>query len=98
MATKTPMKDMVVILPGITGSVLQKDGRDLWGASIQAISRIAISGGEVLQQLKLQGEDSEGNYYGDGIVATRLVADAQIIPGLVKILDGYSQTFPTNYQ
>lgn len=92
MATKTPMKDIVVILPGITGSVLQKDGKDLWGASIQAISRIAISGGEVLQQLRLQGEDAGGNYYGDGIVATRLVADAQIIPGLVKILDGYSQT------
>ncbi|MBE8988710.1 hypothetical protein [Nostoc sp. LEGE 12450] len=37
MADKTPMQDMVVILPGITGSVLQKDGKDLWAVSGQAI-------------------------------------------------------------
>ncbi len=89
---KTLMNDLVVILPGITGSVLQKDGKDLWGASSQAIFDIVISGGKNLQQLKLKGTDSGGDYYGDDIKATRLVADAQIIPGLIKILDGYSQT------
>jgi hypothetical protein len=86
------MKDIVVILPGITGSVLKKNGRDLWGASAQAIFDIVLSGGENLQQLKLKGTDSGGVYYGDGIKADRLVDDAQLIPGLVKILDGYSQT------
>ncbi|MEM7595074.1 MAG: lecithin--cholesterol acyltransferase [Cyanobacteria bacterium P01_A01_bin.83] len=86
------MNDMVVILPGITGSVLQKDGKDLWGASIQAISRIFLSCGENLQQLKLEGTDSGGIEYGDGVKATRLVADAQIIPGFIKILDGYTTT------
>ena len=90
--TKTPLKDIVVILPGITGSVLQKDGKDLWGASAQAIFDIILSRGKNLQQLKLTGTDSGGDHYGDGIKATRLVSDAQLIPGLVKILDGYSQT------
>jgi hypothetical protein len=33
MPQKTPMRDMVVILPGILGSVLQKDGKDLWAVS-----------------------------------------------------------------
>jgi len=89
---KAPLKDLIVILPGITGSVLQKNGKDIWGTSWQAISTIALSGGNVLQELKLEGSDSGGLEYGDGIKATRLVSDAQIIPGLVKILDGYSAT------
>ena len=92
MTIKTPMRDMVVILPGITGSVLQKDGKDLWGISRQAIFQILKSKGQKLNQLKLQGTDSEGYEYGDGIKATRLVEDAQIIPGLIKIVDGYTQT------
>ena len=89
---KIPMKHLIVLLPGITGSVLQKDGKDLWGASAKAIFKIIKSGGKNLQALKLQGKDSGGDYYGDGIKADRLVDDAQLIPGLVKILDGYSQT------
>ena len=89
---KTKIKDIVVILPGITGSVLQKDGKDFWGASARAIFELIKSGGKNLQQLKLEGEDSKGDYYGDGIKANRLVGDALIIPGLIKILDGYSTT------
>lgn len=88
----TPLKDMVIILPGITGTVLKKDGKDLWGASARAIFNIVKSGGKNLQALKLKGKDSGGDEFGDGIIADRLVEDAQLIPGLVKILDGYSQT------
>lgn len=34
------MKDMVVLLPGIMGSVLQdRDGRDVWNLSLQAVLR-----------------------------------------------------------
>ena len=104
----TPLKDMVIILPGITGTVLQKDGQDIWGASKEAISEIIFSGGDVLQQLKLTSEDAlqdavrdnkpiqgtkaEDYEYGDGIRAARIVNDARILAGLVKILDGYCKT------
>lgn len=30
MNQKSKMRDMIILLPGILGSVLQKDGRDLW--------------------------------------------------------------------
>ena len=36
---KTRMKDLVVLLPGIMGSALQKDGKDLWDVSGQAIAQ-----------------------------------------------------------
>ena len=30
---KKVMRDVVVVLPGITGSVLQKDGKDVWNVT-----------------------------------------------------------------
>ena len=92
------------ILPGITGTVLAKDGKDIWGASKEALIQIAKSRGGVLQQLTLEEEDAlkdreiiegakaEDYAYGDGIQAARIVNDAKILAGMVKILDGYSKT------
>jgi hypothetical protein len=91
MSDKTPLKDLVVILPGITGSVLQKDGKDLWAVSGQAFWSIVRSKGKALDALKIQQDDPDAEDLGDGIKAVRLVEDAHILPGLVKI-DGYTQT------
>jgi pimeloyl-ACP methyl ester carboxylesterase len=91
MAHKIPMKDMVVILPGILGSVLRKDGKDLWAVSGQAIWQVFADSNEAIQNLKLVQDDPEAESLGDGILATRLVEDAHLIPGLVKI-DGYTKT------
>ncbi|XQQ07547.1 MAG: esterase/lipase family protein [Leptolyngbya sp. IPPAS B-1204] len=87
------MKDMVVIVPGITGSVLQKDGKDVWGVSLQAVWQLATSFGQSLQDLKVDHDDDDPEIadLGDGIRATRLVEDAHIVPGLIKI-DGYTRT------
>ncbi|TBA29347.1 lipase/acyltransferase domain-containing protein [Rhizobium ruizarguesonis] len=74
---------MIVMLPGISGSVLQRGGRDVWAVSGQAAWRALTSGGRSLKDLRLEGGEP------DGIVATRVIADAHIIPGLVKI-DGYT--------
>lgn len=87
----TDLKDIIVILPGITGSVLQKDGRDLWAVSGRAIWDIIKSQGNALDVLKVQQDDPDADDLGDGIKAVRLVEDAHIIPGLVKI-DGYTKT------
>ena len=88
--TKTPMKDVIVILPGIMGSVLQKDGRDLWNVSGQAIWEVLRSLGSRINDLKLENDDPEGGEIGDGVVPTSLIQDAHIIPGLWKI-DGYNE-------
>jgi hypothetical protein len=85
------MRDMVVILPGILGSVLQKDGQDLWNVSGQAIWQVVRSLGNRLQDLKLDRDDRNGGDLGDGIKATKLIADTHLIPGLWKI-DGYTKT------
>jgi len=85
------LRDLVVLLPGITGSVLQKDGRDLWGISGQSAWSLLSSAGLAMNELALAADDPETEDVGDGITAPRLIPDATIIPGLMKI-DCYSAT------
>jgi len=84
------MKDVVVLLPGILGSVLQKDGKDVWAFSGGAALRALLSLGGSVKDLELHGDDPEADDLGDGITATRLMPDLHLIPGLWKI-DGYGR-------
>ncbi len=88
---KQPMRDMVILLPGITGSVLQKNGQDVWAPSAQVVFGALSSLGRVLQDLRLTDDDPSVADLGDGVEASRLVPDVHLVPGLVKI-DGYSET------
>jgi pimeloyl-ACP methyl ester carboxylesterase len=91
MTNKALMKDLIIILPGILGSALQKDGKDLWAVSGQAVWQILTHSGEAVRNLKLSQDDPEAESLGDGIHATSLVQDTHLIPGFWKI-DGYTQT------
>lgn len=83
-------RDLIVVLPGITGSVLQKDGKDVWAGSRQAVFQALRTRFRSLHDLKLAGAaDSDDLDLGDGVVASRLVDDITILPGLMKV-DGYS--------
>jgi pimeloyl-ACP methyl ester carboxylesterase len=86
---KTRMRDMIVLLPGITGSVLKKDGRELWGLSFRALWNALPRPHVTLQQLKLGDDDLIKDDLGDGITATGLMPDAHLIPFFWKI-DGYT--------
>ena len=86
---KTRMPHLVLVLPGITGSVLEKDGSEIWAPSRQAIWTGLTSLGHSLQDLKIVHDDPEADDLGDRVVATRLSPNIQIVPGLIKI-DGYS--------
>lgn len=79
--------DIVVVIPGLIGSVLSKDGQPLWGTSPGALWRV-IAGG-ALNQLELGGADNEEDDLGDGISATALIDNVEMIPGLWK-QGGYS--------
>jgi hypothetical protein len=83
LAMAKPLRDVVVVLPGITGSVLRADGHDVWGLSGRAFWSWITSGGDSLQRLRLRdGDPGE-------VVADRLMPTTHLVPGLVKI-DGYS--------
>ena len=85
--------DVVVLLPGITGSVLvQGEGRsakEVWAPRPGAVLRGLLSLGRSLQALTVEDDDWRVDDLGDGVHATALVDAAHIIPGLWKI-DVYS--------
>ncbi|WP_315836288.1 esterase/lipase family protein [Bradyrhizobium prioriisuperbiae] len=86
MAWKYP--DIVVVVPGLIGTALLKDGRPLWGTSPGALW--GIVGGKALKELSLTGADNEDEDLGDGIVATALIDNIEVVPGLWKQF-GYSR-------
>jgi pimeloyl-ACP methyl ester carboxylesterase len=90
MARKRPVSDIVVLLPGILGSVLQRDGRDVWALSAGAAWRGLLSMGDSVKSLVLDGDDPQKADLGDGVVATRLMPDVHLLPGFWKI-DGYGK-------
>jgi hypothetical protein len=86
---KEPMGDVVVLLPGILGSVLARDGKDVWAPSPGAIGRALWTLGRSVRSLALDGDPWEQEDLGDGVVATRVMPDVHIVPGLWGI-DGYT--------
>ncbi len=84
---KTP--DVVVLVPGIMGSVLTQKGKDVWALSGSAIVRALFSLAGSVKGLALHGDDANADDLGDGVEAPRLMPDAHLIPGFWKI-DGYT--------
>lgn len=82
--------DVVVLLPGIIGSVLARNGKEVWAPSAGALMRALTSGGESILGLRMQGDDPTLDDLGDGVTATRLAPDVTIVPGFWKI-DGYGK-------
>jgi pimeloyl-ACP methyl ester carboxylesterase len=86
---KTELRDLLVFLPGIGGSVLQKDNDVLWAPSIGVAWQLLTRPSAHLAPLRLHGDDPERETLDDGVRAVGLVRDLHVIPGLWKI-DGYS--------
>jgi pimeloyl-ACP methyl ester carboxylesterase len=81
--------DVVVLLPGIMGSVLRKGSKDVWAPTPGAVLGGLITLGRDIKQLKL-GDDPLDEEEIDDVTAPRLMPDIHLIPGLWKI-DGYGR-------
>lgn len=86
-----PMSDLLVILPGIGGSVLARHGKPVWSPRPGAALRAALSLGSSIRDLQLSGDDPDIDDLGDGITAPALVPDLHVVPGLEWKIDGYSR-------
>ncbi|WP_051379788.1 lipase/acyltransferase domain-containing protein [Bradyrhizobium murdochi] len=85
------MRDVIVLLPGITGSVLTKHGTTIWGYSASSIGKALLTlGGTMERALALPHDDPEVDDLEDGIVADALMPDLHLLPGVWKI-DGYGK-------
>ena len=85
------MKDVVVLIPGIGGSALSKDGDEVWSFTAGAALRGVLSRGGTIKKLALDGDDPDADDLGDGVRATRLLPDFHVVPGLDWRIDGYGR-------
>jgi hypothetical protein len=73
------IRDLVVVIPGILGSVLVKDGREVWGASGRSVIDNLLTFGRAINVLKLKpGIGHEDPH--DGIIASRALPHLCMIP------------------
>lgn len=82
-------EDVVVVIPGITGSVLEKPDGERWALTGSAVARAIRTLGTSVFDLRLIGDDSDSATAPDGVIATGLLDDVHILPGLWRV-DGYS--------
>jgi len=88
---RTKMPHVIVLLPGITGSVLTKNGDVVWGYSAPtAVKSLFTNGAYISKALALPHDDPTADDLGDGVVATGLMPDLHLLPGIWKI-DGYTK-------
>lgn len=80
-------KDMIVLLPGIMGSILQQNGRNVWAISGQSLWNAVKSP----ESLLLEQDDPAVDDLGDGIIATSVMQEFYLVPGLAKVTDGYTK-------
>jgi pimeloyl-ACP methyl ester carboxylesterase len=84
----SPIKDVVVVLPGILGSTLAKEGKLVWspsaGAALRAIGTFGRSITRLAPELGV-GDDHPG----DGVEPVALMPDLHVLPGLWSWHLGY---------
>ena len=80
---------MLVLVPGILGSVLVKDGRELWGASGCSIAHCLLTFGHALKDLRLPMRTGSGDPR-DGVSTPRLLPSLFMVPNFWKA-DGYGK-------
>lgn len=90
MADRTPT-DLVVVLPGITGSTLHKDGKPVWEPSGGALLNALLTLGGSLRSLALPAGIGD-DHPGDGVTVGALVDDVHVIPGIWTPIRGYTLT------
>lgn len=85
-----PNHDLVVVLPGITGSTLTRHGKLIWAPSAGAVLRAIGTLGRNLNRLQLP--EGLGDEHPDDCVEPGvLMPDLHIIPGIWTPIRGYSK-------
>ncbi|HEY0969547.1 MAG TPA: hypothetical protein VGE02_01080 [Gemmatimonadales bacterium] len=81
------ISDVVILVPGFGGSVLERDGKAIWGAAGPAgLGGLLAGGRDAVEALRL-ADDDPSRAEVDGVRATRVVSGPHMLPGVWKIED-----------
>jgi pimeloyl-ACP methyl ester carboxylesterase len=84
----TAPTDLVVVLPGILGSTLRRDGRLVWAPSAGSALRAIATFGASLRRLELPAGIGD-QHPGDGVEPAALMPDLHVLPGIWTAVKGY---------
>ena len=82
-------RDVVVVLPGILGSTLAKDGKLVWAPSAGSVVRAVRTLGHSVKDLELPEGLGDADPC-DGVVPVGLMPDLHVLPGIWTAHLGYS--------
>ena len=87
-----PLDDLIIVVPGILGSRLARIGQsgkrhEVWGTGTATLVKNIMTFGSRIKRLAID-PTVDPDAPGDGIVATGLITDFQLLPGFLGI-DGY---------
>ena len=84
----TAPTDLVVVLPGILGSTLRRDGRLVWAPSAGSALRAIATFGASLRRLELPAGIGD-EHPCDGVEPAGLMPDLHVLPGIWTPVKGY---------
>ena len=84
----TAPADLVVVLPGILGSTLRRDGHLVWAPSAGSALRVITTFGASLRRLELPAGIGD-QHPGDGVEPAGLMPDLHVLPGIWTPVKGY---------
>jgi len=88
VTTANAPTDLVVVLPGITGTQLRQDSKLVWAPSAGAALRAIGTFGRSIKRLQLP-DDIGHSHPGDGVEAAGLMPDLHVLPGIWTPVKGY---------
>jgi hypothetical protein len=75
--------DLVVIVPGILGSRLEKNGKEVWGTTPRRLLVNVLTFGRAMKSALAIPADTDPAEPDDGVQPTGLITGLTVIPGLV---------------
>lgn len=82
--------DLIIVIPGITGSTLTRDGADVWSSRPAAVLATLATLGRRVRDLRLP-DDIGDEAPQDGVEAAALMPHLHFLPGLWTPIHGYGK-------
>ncbi|BBX47687.1 hypothetical protein GCM10009641_18850 [Mycobacterium cookii] len=82
--------DLIVVIPGITGSTLRFDGTEIWSSKPTTVLATLATFGKHIRKLKLPNDIGD-RAPEDGVEAAELISTLRFIPGLWTPIHGYDK-------
>ncbi|WP_198138330.1 esterase/lipase family protein [Pelobacter propionicus] len=90
MGSQTVVRDVVVVLPGIMGSTLSKNGKLVWAPSAGAVLDAIATFGRSIREMTLPNGIGD-HHPNDGVEPVGLMPDLHLLPGLWSAHIGYGK-------